>query len=313
MPIFAPKIGLTRSVKKHNCNDGIIADWIELSCLIEGEPFSDEQLVDFLIENHFYSDTIFCSEFSDQVFELLESRLSLPNNEGTFAISRGRIDPAKAVEDVPVHAFLLVLSIYHAYDKWTTEFGSDYSEQGELFEKVTEESVNHRFSQWTVTRTGWSAGNPKKLTTLLPEIASEIGESLQNLSELGIENDSDAGLDVYWHRPMADGRGGHPIYLAQCASGHNWKLKLGTPDIDTWNGFINFRHRPSTAFALPNSLTRSEFNNSSNTVRGLVLDRYRLINLGIPESDWVSDSLRSELKTWIVPKFEWLIANAEIA
>ena len=58
---------------------------------------------------------------------------------------------------MPQHTlFCMALSYSNWYPKWARQFGQDYNEQGELFEKLTKEAMEKFFPDWVIHRTGWS-------------------------------------------------------------------------------------------------------------------------------------------------------------
>ena len=97
------------------------------------------------------------------------------------------------------------------------------------------------------------------------------------------ENAKDAGVDLIWHLPFSDGRGGGPTYLCQCASGNNWQHKLSEPNINEWIKIIDFASPPNKAFSVPFSLGERNFRVQSNRFGGLMLDRFRLLAHNQPE------------------------------
>ena len=117
----------------------------------------------------------------------------------------------------------------------------------------------------------------------------------------------EAGVDLVWHLPFVDQRGGAPVYFAQCASGTNWRDKLGQPNLNDWKKIIDFASGPYKAFCLPFALDDKDLRWRSNSIAGLLLDRYRLLAHDAPEEEWVSEELRDRLITWLEPRVEWIM------
>jgi len=104
------------------------------------------------------------------------------------------------------------------------------------------------------------------------------------------------------HWPYADKWTGRPIVLLQCASGADYADKLGTPNIDRWRDFIAFSTIPLRGFCTPRAFESREFRQQSGKVKGLLLDRFRLLEpfaLGARE---VSAPLIQRLVNWLRPR-----------
>jgi hypothetical protein len=208
-------------------------------------------------------------------------------------------------KDVPAYSFCLVVSLGPRYDNWSS-FGPDYTEQGLLFELISKNSMEARFAGWHFFQTGWSRESASKLPEVVDKLVAAIGERTGYVDEYAAANANEAGVDLVWHLPFVDQRGGTPVYLAQCASGTNWPDKLSQPNIEDWKKIINFASGPHKAFCLPFALDERDLRWRSNSIAGLLLDRYRLLVHDVPEEDWVSEELRERLATWLEPRVAWI-------
>ena len=97
------------------------------------------------------------------------------------------------------------------YEDWSPRLNNaDYSEQGRLFELLTKASIENQFSDWEVHQTDWSRTNVIKLSELVDEIASRLGEIKGNIVPWANPDGKDEGLDLLIYRPFPDNRGGYP-------------------------------------------------------------------------------------------------------
>ena len=292
-----PTVGISRSVNVHNVELDVLCDWLESSVLFDEEELSATDVVDVLLEDHYYDDSDMASEIVSSAWTELRRRQSWISEGSPFSIAGHRISRVRTWRQVPAQSFCLLLSLSKWYRSWAQQFGSDYTEQGELFEELTKESIVRQFRDWRVIMTGWSRKG-MQLTTVVHEIANQLGESTGNISRWTGEMAKDAELDLVCYRPFADGRVGIPVYLLQCASGANWESKLHTPRIEIWKRLIEFTAEPKKAFATPFALLDTAFFQSCNLVNGMLIDRYRILAAGAHNKNWVSSTLKQRLVAW---------------
>ena len=301
-----------RSVNAHNIDRPTFLDWLETTSIFTGEDFSRPTLVDYLLDQSWYSDQDFAWEFVQEMWDALQTRLSWLGAYSPISIDDGFVTfrwNGLGWKEVPAHSFCLVVSFGPKYSGWTTRFGTNYNEQGQLFELVTKAAMESRFDKWQFVHTGWGSDHVEKLSDVVESIIDATGERGGNL-EYASDDANDAGVDLVWHLPFADGRGGGPTYLAQCASGGNWQDKLKEPDIDEWAKIVDFAARPHGAFSIPFALTQRELRRNSNRLGNrLLLDRYRLLGQGVSETQWVPQDLRNRLVQWLEPRIEWIMAR----
>lgn len=269
------------------------------------EELSQADVVDVLIEEQIYSKKALASEFVLDSWVKIERRLSWMGIQGPIHFEDKRMVRQKDWREVPAHSFCLAVSLGPKFKYWHRDFGPDYTEQGSLFELITKFAMKNRFIGWNFHLTGWSKDNVSKLPAVVDNLVAAIGERRGNVGDYSSENAKDAGLDLVWHLPFVDRRGGDPVYLAQCASGVDWIKKLPQPNMEDWNKIIDFANRPNKAFSLPFALDDKTVRWRSNTV-GLLLDRYRLLVHEIPEDEWIPQELRDRLITWLEPRVDWI-------
>jgi hypothetical protein len=141
------------------------------------------------------------------------------------------------------------------YPQWAGSFGSDHTEQGDLFEALKKDSLEKLFPGWTTHRTGWTPNNPVNLADAASRVATLLGELPGNLEQWANRRAHEEGLDIVFFRSLDDERVGVPVFLLQCASGSNWRHKLKSPDLETWTKLVDFAAKPKKAFSMPFALS----------------------------------------------------------
>ncbi len=298
-----PVVGIARSVSEHNVELDILCDWIEGSVLFEDDgELSASQIVDALCESGFYDEQDFAWEMVSDAWRELKRRRDCLGVGWPIGISELELKRLGKWQDFSAHSFCIVLSYAKCYPEWAKEFGSDFTEQGALFEALTKESLKVLFPDWEINSTGWTHAHPSKLGEVVREIAMRLGEPLGEVDLWTSEKAHEAGLDILCYRPFPDGRVGVPVILLQCASGKRWDEKLHTPKLEIWKKLVSFASEPKKGFAMPYSLSDKEFRRSCILVNGMLLDRYRLLSPGRSNRDWISGDLKTALVRWLEPR-----------
>ena len=296
--------GMKSSTNVHRSDGPSFFDWLEADVLFAEEELSQTDVVDLLVEEQFYTDQNFCLEFVSNAWSQVHRRLSWMEPNSPISFQDRWMTRRLEWQDVPAHSFCLVVSLGPTYDGWSA-FGPDYTEQGRLFELLTKHAMKTKFKGWQFLLTGWSRDNTSKLPDIVDNLVSAIGERRGYVDDYASLNANEAGVDLVWHLPFADQRGGAPVYLAQCASGMNWVDKLSQPNMADWAKIVDFANGTNKAFSLPFALDDRELRWRSNSA-GLLLDRYRLLVHGVPESEWVPEDLRRRLVTWLEARVDWM-------
>ncbi len=295
------------SKQGRNNDNSLFLDWLESTSLFLEEEFSQTDIVDHLVEEQLYEDQSVASEFVLSEWVALKQRLSWLGSYSPIGFKDRWVVRQLDWRKVPAHSYCLVVSFGPKCDGWSSRFGRDYTEQGRLFELITRAAMESRFSGWRFLHTGWARDKASKLSTVIGNLISAIDERKGNPDNYLARDAKDAGVDLIWHLPFADGRGGAPVYLAQCASGENWVYKVNEPNINEWTKIVDFAAVPNKAFSLPFSLGERELRRQSNQAGGLLLDRYRLLAHSVSESKWVPAPLRQDLIDWLEPRIDWII------
>ena len=295
-----------RSVTAHNIDYKVFLDWLEATLLLDEDELSQTDIVDYLIEEQIYVDQGFAWEYVSLQWAELKRRLSWLGRNSPVEFADTYVVRKLDWQEISAHTFCLVVSLGPLCDGWRQEFGSDYNDQGRLFELITKSAMEAKFSGWNFLHTGWRRNHTAKLPEVVENLISAINEKSGNVDDYASRDANEAGLDLVWHLPFVDRRSGAPVYLAQCASGLNWSDKITEPNLADWSKIIDFAAVPNKAFSLPFALDDRELRLQSNRGQGLLLDRYRLLANGLPESDWVPGELQNEIVDWLEPRIDWI-------
>ena len=301
---------IERSVSSHISDLAVFCDWLESTVMFDDLRVSQGDVVDFLCEQEIYDDNNpdFCMDFVTSAWREVRRRLRWIGSGSPLQVKDQRIVRVREWRAAPAHAFCLVLGLAPYYEEWVPQFGHDYTKQGELFEKLVAASVCRLFHEWKLIRTGWSRNKTSSLSEVVNVLANEIHEEIGNVKKYGGQKAKECGLDIFWHRPFPDARGGHPVFLGQCASGANWSQKLHTPEDSVWRKLVDWKFPPSRAFAVPFALSDGDFARRCNQFSGLFLDRYRILIPAARDSKWLPDDLAAEINGWVEPRVNWILS-----
>ncbi len=278
MLLAHPTEGVRRSVKEHNSNITLVADWLELGVLLfddDDEGITVHECVDYFVEEQIYRDQGFCAAFFESVFGELRTRTQLFGTDYPISIDPSlRLTCAEPWREHTALAFCLLVSTAPFYSGYTDWVGGDYVQQGALFEAITAAALGRWFPEWEVTRTGWGGGIGTPLIELLDEIAASTMETVRTEAPAFVAAaEKDLGMDIAAVRRFPDRRAALPVIFGQCASGRDWKHKLHTPDTSRWKQLLTLTHTPLKAFSLPYRLVDGDYTVRRSQCKGLLLDR----------------------------------------
>ena len=216
----------------HNIELDILCDWIEGSVLFDKGSLSTTDVVSILMRENVYADQDLASHIVARAWSELKRRLSWIGVGSPFSLTRRKMSSVCSWQEKPAHSFCILLSLPQCYGDWSTALQKgDYTEQGLLFESVTKASIENQLLDWQIYQTGWSREHTEKLSDIVDEVASRLGEEKKDIEPWENPDGKDAGLDLLCYRPFPDKRVGIPVYLMQCASGSDWIHKLWQPDL----------------------------------------------------------------------------------
>jgi hypothetical protein len=310
MMLDIPEIGFRPSTKKHNVDLIILCDWIESSVMFVDERLSQSDVMDMLCDMHVYQQKDFAAERVEDAWSELRRRQLWIAQGFPVSIQKRHVQRKLLWQQSLAHSFCLAVTCLQYYKPWAHQFGSNYIEQGDLFEVLAKESLEAL--GWSVHRTGWASGlHMNDFQTIVSSVSDCLGEPYINDALVSLyDMAKEEKLDLVCYKPFVDGRGGKPVYLMQCGSGENWREKLKTPDIDVWAKLITFSSCPQRAFAMPFALQNEEFFITCNRINGMLLDRYRLLSAGKDGQEWMSNDLKARLLAWLEPRIKTLPTDA---
>ena len=301
--ISLPTKGLAVSVNVHNVDRYILCDWIEASALFFGKDVTGPDLVDLLTENNIYKSQDFAWDIVNESLATLELRSRLLGEGYPLVATAEGFEAKGEWEDYSPYAFCLMLSLVRSHGDWAKgNFGTDFTEQGELFELLTAEAVERTLTGWKVHSTGWTRTNTVRIKNVVQGICAQVNEAAGDVARWTKSTAKEAGLDLVSWRPFVDGNVGVPVYLWQCASGMDWVQKRKTPDIALWSKIVTWAVTPRRAMAMPFALNETDLRHHSVAVEGLLMDRHRLLEPGVELRDWISPALRDRLIDWVWPR-----------
>ena len=309
--IILPNRGMSRSVNKHQIKLEILTEWIEASILFSDEEISRAEVCDRLVEEETYDSQDFALEMVDAAWNEIERRRSLCSGAYALTVDGEWIRRTDAWDSKPAHVFCTLLSISAAYDWWVTEFGRDYTEQGELFEILTANALEAIAPDWQTFLTGWSKGNTDGFSAIANEVCQLVGDGDPDLDMWNKDRAKDMTLDILFYRPFPDGRQGFPYFMVQCASGADWPKKVRDPDLSVWSKIIRPLTHPMRGVAIPHCCSEREFRQYCVKTEGLLLDRCRLLGASQIKSAWLQESVADRIKVWASPRIDKLLARSK--
>lgn len=293
------------SAKQHNNDLMVLCDWVEASSLIAGSTISKAALSDLLIEEHIYANEDLCISRLEDVWTEIQRRQRLLAQSSYISVTSNLLSRKIDWREAPAAAFCLICSLGPNFSDWTKKFGRGHTAQGELFERLCEESLRVQLPRFEVRRTGWSSSKTNGLAKVVRELADFFGDDVGNLKKWAPKKGKEAGVDLAWHLPMIDDLPG-PRFFGQCASGADWSRKRHEPDLTTWSKYIDFVNVPQRVLLMPFAIERDSFVRLSPAIQGILVDRLRLLSTGQAEAAWISPALAGDLRDWLADRMIWL-------
>jgi hypothetical protein len=300
-----PATGTAPSVKTHNCKCDVHVDWIEASLLFATKTVTRSDIVDALREENVYESQDFASDWVSTLWGELDRRVSLLGAGTAIKRSGDRAERVMEWMDRPALSFCITLAMLQHYRTEVVEkCGNSYVEQGELFERLSQESL--ALQRWKVERVGWSKSKAMEIDSKVQALAEAIGDPVipNGVSNWAAPSAKDGGLDLVAWWPFKDGWGGRPVLLVQCASGENWRDKILTPNLDLWSKLVDFSVKPRRGLTMPFAIEEDEFRRQVNNGQVfLLLDRHRLLQpLYDDGPELPTKALATDLLAWIAPR-----------
>lgn len=311
--LLLPKRGIIRSVKEDNSDPVVVADWIEASCMFYCRELSIRDVVDVLMEENIYDDQDMATNFINARWDELQRRARLTGSSYGIRVESQKVRTFHDWEKFPAHAFCLVLSLAIKYDWWFEHFQSNYNEQGELFEFLTAESLQVITPDWECTIGGWSRNTRLTFEELVNDVAARIGDGSVRLDDWKDCDQKDLTLDVLHYRHFLDELPGRPTTFIQCASGGDWKKKIGKPNLEVWKDVVRTFTPPTKGFAVPFCFEDAEFRRNCVKAQGLMLDRLRILSAGLKRETWLSRETTDRILQWLSPLIAGLLSKSNLS
>ena len=306
--IEIPQTGFKLSVNQSNVDTTALADWLETTTLFDEPELSKGDVVDTLLDQQICTNEnqeVAHSIASDGWYEL-SRRKRWGGVSDAVSITDSRITVSEEWGKDPLRSFLVLLSALRIYPEWARDF-SQYSVQGDLFERVVEHLCPALLPDWNVFRTGWSGNRTSRFPIIFSELTTRL--FMRGAADPSVWLSSavkDAGLDLVCYRSYEDQREALPVFLLQCASGGNWITKVNSPSADLWHKILDSAVTPSTGIVAPFVIDEKELRLAGVTGQCVVFDRLRLLSAAQKNKIEMADSLVDDLLSWILPRAKGL-------
>ena len=284
----------------------IACDWLEASALFSGESVTSPDVTDLLVEGLWFKAQPDAREFVDLVLSRMKARRIAAGSSGPFTFGYQSIEPkTKNWKDSPAYAFCLLLSYARHNPEWAGQkkVKWNYNTQGEIFERMSCNSLEQLLPTWTVYSTGWSATKTAQLGKVVEEISRRLCGEVHNLRRWNKQQAKEAGLDVLCYRRFEDGRGNFPAFFVQCASGRKFEQKLKDPHLGVWTDLVSLvpSSLPRKGFVTPFVFPQRQFERYAIQSEGLLLDRCRLLSAEARKPDWLDEKTANQIRKWGKP------------
>lgn len=311
-----PSKGFALSVNVHNVRLDATAEWLEGGITFIDKEVSKTDVKDILIEENYYKSQDFAQQLIDDTWVELSRRVKCLGPVATFTVEPKRLVRRIKWQDSPAYSFCLMLALQVAYRETFLEMFEEegYTVQGELFERLTVEALEHL--GLLTHSTAWSYAASNSIADKVEAVAKHLGEPHREgaVEQWTAAKAKDAGLDVICHLPFIDGLAGRPLFFVQCASGENWHDKRHTPNIQQWMKLLELATEPRRGISHPFVELSDDFRRSANCdLLMLVLDRHRLSRLrNVSKAKWTSRDLSKDMNAWTKSRLPALIKNKAI-
>lgn len=301
-----PEKGFLPSASAINVQPWALCDWIEASLLFDDSSVTKSDIVDMLIEYQICHDDNqdLAHRIADLGWEEFSRRQQWGGIPNTADISSTRIEHDIDWKDDIIRSFFVYLSTLKIYPDWAKSH-QDFSNQGDLFEKVVEKIFPALLPGWNTYRAGWSPENTKNLPEIVDELCQRLHtKGAQDLNDWISPNANDGGLDIVCYRKYEDEREAMPAIFIQCASGKNWRDKVKTPDPGNWQKYLNSAVQPTTGIAAPFVIETQELRIASLTGQIIVFDRLRMLSAAREHNVALDAPLITEVTDWMIPRID---------
>ena len=214
-----PTDGIRVSIEKHNSDLMVASDWLQLVVLASAEEWAPPEIVDILAENGIYREQDFATEFVQSMLAEARRRSACLGDYSPLLFTDAGSLVARRV---PYSALLFctLLATGPNYSGWSSQFAGDYTDQGQLFERLVTDTLAYWFPSWDIGNTGWGDGDELSVEELVELLGARTMEQLTaDWKDWVRQHGKDMGVDVAAIRTFGGDAGGLPVIMWQCASG----------------------------------------------------------------------------------------------
>lgn len=300
-----PRKGFGRSRKENNIQDDAFRDWVEASVIFFGD-ISEADIVGALMASEIYDDTDSAWAFVSNKISQMQFSTAAIQADYPISFVGGAVSQRKTWDKSPAEAFCLFLSVLRWYPDIQKSIERSFSEQGHLFELLMGDSLAAQLKGFDVFRTGWSGnGTQRKKIEIVQKVCELANEEMPTLKQWQIAG-NDGGLDLVAVRRFSDKNPAVPLILLQCASGKLSSSKVQEPNLNYWESLVGFVSKPIGGICSPHALTDDDFQKYSASIKGLLIDRLRILDAYRSDSNWLPRKTAELLVGWLTPKIKYL-------
>lgn len=263
----------------------LLADWAELSTLVDDSSGSALNTLDLTLRQSGYTDLRHSSGPEDptldeqveqvvqEVSRELQWRSELLRDTYPFEVDRrGELRERMDWRGMPTYVFCLSLS-----NGGVKPHGIPEAKPASIFEQIS-----------TVAAAEYLGGNGlhfgfprvademKGFKEALEELRKQIGEGTVLDKEIEDASPQDAGVDVAAWKHFPDRREGKALIFGQCKAGDDWEDDLGKPNFEDLRMFFPIRTQPIRAMFIPHTIAAARWAQRANSAKGILFDRFRV-------------------------------------
>lgn len=178
------------------------------------------------------------------------------------------------------------------------------------FERLMEQAIKGLSGPGTSSiRFGWPSevGRPLEF----PDAIAWLGEQMGLRLGRGFRppRRKDGGVDIISWRKFRDGKSAFPIFLVQCTIQSDLLKKSEDIDLRNWAYWLEFSRDPQPILAAPQELSGQDENWNELSLKCLVLDRPRILELLASSSEMGYPYARCEWATMQLARLEKFVES----
>lgn len=250
----------------------IIADWIEtLAICSEGKPLAIQQIQEASLNIVSVESNLISFAFNNLI-----QRKEIFKENYPFLVESNYI-VFKSTIEASLYSKLILMSPKNALRQLNDGWHQDNIPKA--FEIIVEQCLLNFFGDKTKTvNFGYPSalGRPPEFSDAVKWLCEKINIKVGNAYRP--PRKKDGGVDIFVWRNFNDNKSGLPLLLVQCTIGEDYINKIGDVDARLWSSWLATDIDPLIAVAFPGTVVKDNIWDEI-TIRGLLLDRGRLIEL----------------------------------